>query len=86
MQGIYRSFGPISIRVKSRKKAHLAPWGFPWLQIGGLSLFSGTSSGGWVIAAYHPRNSLTWLWMLFTHGGRLRLKTQKRMPRKDDGQ
>lgn len=51
--------GPVILRIGSR---NLAPWGFPRIQIGGLSLWSRTNSGDLHLAAYHPRASLTWLW------------------------
>jgi hypothetical protein len=53
--------GPIIVRIGSK---HLAPWGFPRVQIGGLSLWSWTNSGDLLLAAYHPRRSITWLWSI----------------------
>ena len=55
----YVHIGPVTIRTGSR---YLAKWGFPRVQIGGLSLWSWTNSGDLQIAAYHPRASITWLW------------------------
>ncbi len=51
--------GPVTLRVGSR---NLAPWGYPRVQIGGLSFWSRTNSGDLHLAAYHPRRSITWLW------------------------
>mgnify|MGYP003442713766 FL=1 len=51
--------GPVRIRVGSHR---LAPWGFPRVQVGGLSLWSWNNTGGLNIASYHPAWSITWLW------------------------
>lgn len=53
------SIGPVRIRTGSR---YLAKWGFPRLQIGGLSIWSWSNSGDLLLASYHPRRSITWLW------------------------
>jgi hypothetical protein len=57
--GNFITLGPVSLRVGSK---HLAPWGFPRIRIGGLSLWSWTNSGHFVPASYHPRSSITWIW------------------------
>lgn len=51
--------GPVFIRL-SRK--NLAKWGFETIRIGGLSIWSRTSGGDRMLAAYHPRSSTTWIW------------------------
>lgn len=51
--------GPVIIRTGSK---NLAPWGFPRLRVGGLSLWSWSNTGEWMPASYHPRSSITWLW------------------------
>jgi hypothetical protein len=62
----YVRLGPVSIRV-SRK--YLAPWGFPLLRIGGLSLWDRDSGGRLMLAAYHPKGSPTWHWFVtISHG------------------
>jgi hypothetical protein len=53
------SIGPVSIRLHSK---HLAPWGFPRLQIGGYSFWSWNNNGYFMPAGYHPRGSITWIW------------------------
>jgi hypothetical protein len=55
----YLIFGPVRIRISSK---HLASWGFARISIGGLSLWSWSNSGELILASYHPRSSLTWLW------------------------
>ena len=55
----YLSFGPISIKLHNRGHA---PWGYPSIRIGGLSLFDRASNGNLILASYHPRSSATWLW------------------------
>lgn len=64
----YLTIGPISVRI-SRK--NLAAWGFPVVRAGGLSLLSRDTAGRLHLAAYHPRNSLTWHWFvsLYKSGG-----------------
>jgi hypothetical protein len=62
MWGNFISLGPVTLRVGSK---HLAPWGFPRIQIGGLSLWSWSNSGQFVPASYHPRSSITWLWTVW---------------------
>lgn len=64
-RGNHISFGPVTVRVGSK---NLAPWGFPILQIGGLSFWSRTNSGGLHLLAYHPRSSITWLWFVALSG------------------
>jgi hypothetical protein len=59
--GNYLSLGPVRLRVSSR---HLAPWGYEWFGIYGLSLFSHSNSGEFILASYHPRKSITWIWSL----------------------
>lgn len=59
------TLGPVVIRYGSE---HLAKWGYPRLQIGGLSFWSWTNGGDFSLAAYHPRSSLTWVW--FIHIGK----------------
>jgi hypothetical protein len=54
----YVVIGPVRIRVNSK---HLAPWGFPTISIGGLSLFSWTNTGGLTLASYQPPGE-TWHW------------------------
>ena len=56
--------GPVHIRVSGK---HLAPWGFPRLQIGGLRLWSWWNDGDFAPASYHPRSSITWLWQTKLH-------------------
>lgn len=51
--------GPVIIRIGGRG---LAPWGYPRLQIGGLSFWSRCNNGDLHFAGYHPRRSITWLW------------------------
>lgn len=53
--------GPVTVRLGSRG---IAKWGYPWLQIGGLSIWSRTNDGDLHLAAYHPRRSITWLWFI----------------------
>ncbi len=62
-------FGPVVIRIGSR---HLASWGFPRLEIGGLSIWSGNSDGSLCLASYHPRSSFTWLWSVTLTRGKAR--------------
>lgn len=57
----YLTLGPIAIRYGSKG---LAKWGYPRLEIGGLSFWSWTNGGDFSLAAYHPRSSLTWLWFV----------------------
>ena len=62
------NIGPVSIRVGSK---NIAAWSYPRLQIGGLSIWSWTNTGELLLAAYHPRSSITWLWSAgITHHGR----------------
>jgi hypothetical protein len=58
------AIGPLRIRIGSR---NLARWGYPRIQIGGLSLWSWTSSGHFVPISYHPRSSITWLWTVWVY-------------------
>lgn len=51
--------GAVQLRIRSKG---IASWGYPRIQIGGLSLFTRASNGELHIASYHPRRSLTWLW------------------------
>lgn len=51
--------GPVIFRVGGK---NLAPWGYPRVQIGGLSIWSRTNTGELHLASYHPRSSITWLW------------------------
>ena len=51
--------GPAIIRIGSRG---LAPWGFPRVQLGGLSLWTRTNIGDLHLIGYHPRKSITWMW------------------------
>lgn len=51
--------GSVYIRLSRR---NLASWGFEAVRIGGLSLWSRTSGGDRMLAAYHPRSSTTWIW------------------------
>lgn len=53
------SIGPLRIRVGGK---NLSPWGFPRVQIGGLTLWSRTNTGELHLAAYHPKSSITWIW------------------------
>jgi hypothetical protein len=53
--------GPVTIRVGSK---YLAKWGFPRVQIGGLSFWSRDTGGRLHLAAYHPRGCLTWHWFV----------------------
>lgn len=53
--------GPVTIRTGSR---YLAKWGFPRLQINGLSFWTWSNGGDFIIASYHPRTSITWLWSI----------------------
>lgn len=55
----YLSFGPVSIKLHNRGQA---AWGYPGIRIGGLSLLARSSNGNLVLASYHPRSSMTWLW------------------------
>ena len=76
--------GPVIIRVGSK---HLAPWGFPRIKIGGLSLWSWTNTGQLVPASYPPRKSITWLWSLWVEPRRpwrWTLHRQSRMPRRQE--
>lgn len=57
----YIRVGPIAVRI-SRK--NLAKWGWPVIELGGLRLFSRNSNGELGLAAYHPRDSLTWHWAI----------------------
>lgn len=57
--GNWIRLGPVRIRIGSK---YLAPWGFPRLQVGALSLWSYWNDGTFCPAAYHPRSSITWLW------------------------
>ena len=73
--------GPVIVRIGSK---HLASWGFPRLHIGGLHFWSWTNSGQLILAGYHPRSSITWLWSLWIdprRPWRWNLKRQTRMPR-----
>lgn len=54
--------GPVILRIRSK---HLAPWGFPRIKVGGLSIWSWTNSGQFVPASYHAPNSLTWSWAVW---------------------
>lgn len=65
----YLHFGPVSVRI-SRK--HLAWWGFPLLRFGGVSLFSRSNDGGYILASYHPKKSLTWHWSVTVLVGKSR--------------
>jgi hypothetical protein len=42
----------------------MVSWGYPRIQIGGLSLWYWTNSGDFSLVSYHPRWSLTWLWFV----------------------
>jgi hypothetical protein len=55
----YLIIGPVRLRL-SRK--HLAPWGYPFLKIGGLDFLSRMNTGDLVLASYHPDWSITWRW------------------------
>ena len=55
----YLTFGPVRLRLHSR---HLASWGYPRLQIGGLAVGSRSNIGDIILASYHPKSSITWLW------------------------
>jgi hypothetical protein len=57
----YLTLGPVRLRVGSK---NLASWGFPRLQIGGLSVWQWTNGGEFMPLAYHPRKSITWVWFL----------------------
>lgn len=75
--------GPVIIRTGSK---HLAPWGFPRVRIGGLSLWSRSNTGAWIPASYHPKSSITWLWSIWVSrsprwGFSVQVFRQKRMPR-----
>jgi hypothetical protein len=65
--------GPITLRVGSK---HLAPWGFPRVQIRGLSLWSWSNNGDLHLAGYHPRRSITWLWYVAVGRNRQRFGRQ----------
>ncbi len=58
----YLKIGPVLIRYGSKG---MAKWGYPRLEIGGLSFWSWTNGGDFSVAAYHPKSSITWLW--FAH-------------------
>jgi hypothetical protein len=60
----YVRLGPVAVKVSSK---HLAPWGYPRLQIGGLSLWSWWNDGDFCPASYHPQSSITWLWQTKLH-------------------
>ena len=77
--GNYVRLGPFSLRVSTK---HYASWGFDLIRIGGLGVWSRCSDGSRMIAGYHPRDSLTWLWALYWRSGRLVWRSQKKMPRK----
>lgn len=57
----YVVMGPVRIKVSNK---HLAQWGFPLVDVGGLAIWSWTNSGEWVPLSYHPSSSITWLWSL----------------------
>jgi len=57
----YWKFGPVLIRYGSEG---MAKWGYPRLEIGGLSFGAWTNGGDFSLAAYHPRSSITWLWFV----------------------
>jgi hypothetical protein len=52
--------GPVVVRYGK----HLASWGYPRLQLGGLSFWSWTNGGDFSLAAYHPRSSIIWIWFI----------------------
>ena len=54
----YLALGPVKIRINSK---HLAGWGYPSIQIGALSLFTWTNTGGLTLASYQPLQQ-TWHW------------------------
>lgn len=57
----YIKLGSLLIRFNSKG---IANWGYPRVEIGGLSFWSWTNAGDFSLAAYHPRSSLTWLWFV----------------------
>lgn len=66
--------GPVRVRVGSK---HLAPWGYPRIEVGGLSLWSRWNTGERLLASYHPRSSITWLWQLSLHRRRNPVKAYR---------
>ncbi|WP_398472933.1 hypothetical protein [Tardiphaga sp.] len=63
----YLRLGPIHIKVSNK---YLANWGYPLLKIGGAEFWSRSNDGRRMLAAYHPRSSLTWLWALYVYRGK----------------
>ena len=57
----YLKAGPVLIRYSSKG---MAKWGYPRIEIGGLSFWDWTNGGDFSLAAYHPRSSITWLWFI----------------------
>lgn len=57
----YISLGSVRLRISRR---YLAKWGYPLIEIGGLSLLTRCNDGRLLLASYHPRSSITWLWAI----------------------
>lgn len=55
----YIHIGPVSIKVNSK---NLAFWGYPRIKIGGYSIWDWDNNGSFMPAAYHPQESITWIW------------------------
>lgn len=55
----YVRIGPVAIKVNSKG---IAFWGYPRIQIGGLSLWLWSNTREFMPASYHPDASITWLW------------------------
>lgn len=55
----YLAAGPLRVRISSHG---LARWGYERIGVAGFSFLSRDSGGDLMLAAYHPRRSLTWHW------------------------
>ncbi len=62
--GNYVNLGPLALRVSTKG---IADWGYPLIATRDYAFLTRDNGGGLCLAAYNPRDSLTWAWGLRLH-------------------